>query len=125
VIREDLAWAAGFLDGEGNFRCQLRRNGRGGVLGIHAAQVDRRPLDRLAAILGGAVYGPYKQRVENHSEYYSWSLYRTAKAKEAIALLLPFLSEPKREQAQRALEVRSEYEVAHPGRWARRDGGVL
>jgi hypothetical protein len=54
-----LAWAAGFLDGEGHFgltRWVSRTSGRPShQVVIDAAQVKRAPLDRLAELFGGRV----------------------------------------------------------------------
>lgn len=44
----DLAWAAGFLEGEGSF-------GNSGCPAVTAAQVQKEPIDRLTALFGGSV----------------------------------------------------------------------
>ena len=45
----DIAWAAGFLEGEGSF-------GRNkGLARVKATQVDREPLKRLQALFGGSI----------------------------------------------------------------------
>lgn len=46
----DLHWIAGFLEGEGSFTPHH------GAIRISAAQVQREPLDRLQAIMGGKIY---------------------------------------------------------------------
>lgn len=43
----DLAWAAGFLEGEGSFGCH------GGSTRVSAGQVQKEPLDRLMKLFGG------------------------------------------------------------------------
>lgn len=56
---KDLAWAAGFLEGEGNFRFNR------GSPQVRASQKEREPLDRLLEIFGGRILrdkhpqGPY------------------------------------------------------------------
>lgn len=47
----DLAWVAGFLEGEGSFFAQDGRWPQ-----VSATQVQEEPLSRLAALLGGKVY---------------------------------------------------------------------
>lgn len=97
----ELAWAAGFFDGEGSvfYRGRKRRE-----LALTVAQADRRPLDRFAAAVGvGAVRGPYKQRYKNGKPYYVFSVSAHTRVQAIIALLWKFLSEPKREQARAAL----------------------
>jgi hypothetical protein len=103
VDREELAWAAGFLDGEGHFGRHRRKGARpGGRLAIQVAQQDRRPLDRLQAILGGRVYGPYGPYGQTQP-YFLWYIQGFERTQATIAMLWPFLSEPKRLQARRAL----------------------
>ena len=49
----DLAWAAGFLEGEGCFGYYFHRPGaRNGSLHLNASQKEREPLDRLREIFG-------------------------------------------------------------------------
>lgn len=50
----DLAWAAGFLEGEGSFSRTGRADGTGpSGERVTASQNNREPLDRLAALFGG------------------------------------------------------------------------
>jgi len=93
-----LAWAAGFFDGEGSI--QLRR---GTLLQLYVGQTDPRPLERFAAAVGvGKVNGPYgpyprKGRANTWKPMYAWQV-GGRKAEQVFDLLRPFLSEPKREQ---------------------------
>src|SRR5690349_1350424 len=50
----DLAWAAGFLEGEGSFQ-RTGRPGKAGSMLVSAPQVNAEPLMRLQTILGGRV----------------------------------------------------------------------
>lgn len=94
----ELAWAAGFFDGEGSI--QLRR---GTMLQLYVGQTDPRPLERFAAAVGaGKVrgpYGPYARngKPNNWKPMYAWQL-GGRKAESVFATLRPYLSEPKREQ---------------------------
>lgn len=47
---KDLAWAAGFLEGEGSFGHSYN-----GKLNIEASQKEREPLDRLLRFFGGSL----------------------------------------------------------------------
>lgn len=100
----DLAWAAGFVDGEGCFSMKRRSHGTRFGFRFTVNQIDRRPLDRLAKILGrGVVKGPRISKSAKHSPV--WRL--DISGKHAITiyeLLEPYLSEPKREQAIRVLD---------------------
>lgn len=96
----ELAWAAGFFDGEGH----TRRRGaatRGGGLGVHINQNDRRVLDRFAAAVGRGNVGTYKQA--NGSTMYAYRVH-SRDAAEVLAAIWPWLSEMKRVQAEAALE---------------------
>jgi len=60
--REQLAWAAGFFDGEGCF--SYSQSSGSGCVAI--TQTDRRLLDCFRGIVGfGKVYAPYKNRAED------------------------------------------------------------
>ena len=74
----ELAWAAGFFDGEGCVRwrtCKETRNNRTreyGSFSLQIAQVHREPLDRFAAAVGaGKVYGPYQPKGTRRQAHYS------------------------------------------------------
>lgn len=103
--REELAWAAGFVDGEGHFgfrttgRSATKRHG-GPVFTV--GQVGRETLDRLRDALGfGAVRGPY-DRGKNQPQH-QFGVASFEKTQAAIAMLWTFLSTPKRNQARNAL----------------------
>ncbi len=101
----ELAWAAGFLDGEGNFGCSRlkRKFTTSYVFNITAMQIDRRPLDRLASILGGSVTGPYKSSGLGTKMPYSWTVGGFPRGQAVVAAMWSFMSEPKQEQARLAL----------------------
>lgn len=70
VNREDLAWAAGFFEGEGS----IHRNGNGGSYKISVTQCDKDLLERFQQIVGG--FG--KLRITNlhsHEKRPVWEWY--------------------------------------------------
>jgi|SRR5215469_725774 len=98
----ELAWAAGFFDGEGTvmWRGQSRKE-----LTLTIAQADIRPLIRFAEAVGfPGVRGPYEPRNPNGRLYYVYSVSSHIRVQAVIGMLWKFLSEPKREQATKALE---------------------
>lgn len=102
----DLAWAAGFVDGEGCIQTTVRmrsRNRRDYILGLYVGQVDPRPLYRLSELFGGVVYpkssGPTERR-----PMFMWRVTGST-AEATLRALLPFLL-VKREQADLALQLR-------------------
>ena len=103
----ELAWAAGFFDGEGTTgtECYVPGLGRGAPrlrLALSAPQVDPRPLQRLSAALGVGSLSLRPAR-GNARPIWRWRCNGGA-AERALSALWPYLSEPKREQAMRAVE---------------------
>ena len=102
IDREELAWAAGFFDGEGYIAA---RNGKGVkayrlLMRMNITQKDRRVLDRFAAAVGlGRVYGPY--RGDRHMLQFSCEGFERVQA--IVGMIWAWLSPVKREQARRAL----------------------
>ena len=110
----ELAWAAGFFDGEGSTNISKTRTGW--YLRISIIQNDREVLDRFHKALAGLgkVTGP-NQYSYNKNPWYSYSL-TGSKAHEALNLLFPYLSSVKREQA---LAVIKKIRENAPGVYAR------
>ena len=52
---KDLAWAAGFIEGEGTFTTCDRGPRTNLLLKLSVTQVQREPLDRLARYFGGRI----------------------------------------------------------------------
>ena len=113
IDTHELAWAAGFFDGEGHIRYKRgdRHNERTrytwkNIL-LEVAQKDRRSLDRLQKALGcGKVYGPYRNgAIGSNKEHYAYRfcLCGFYDIKAAIDAIWPWLGEIKREQASIAI----------------------
>lgn len=82
----ELAWAAGFLDGEGHFAIRKQ----GWCPSIEASQVaDRRPIDRLQGILGGVVME--KSRPKLGRPLYRWSLSGAPNIIRVLPMLMLYL----------------------------------
>jgi hypothetical protein len=93
MVETDLAWAAGFLDGEGYFGLR-KQTAAYFVPVIEAAQVaTREPLDKLALLFGGSVNRRSGQRVA-----WTWKLAGAKAVLPALAWLMAYLV-VKREQA--------------------------
>lgn len=99
----ELAWAAGFFDGEGNFRWNQgaprpNRTRTYGTLRAQLAQIDRRVLDRFCGAVGvGKVRGPYLKKGRGNPDYFVYS----ASGREAVHVfnvLEPYLSPIKQAQ---------------------------
>ena len=73
----DIAWAAGFLEGEGCFRWTAPLNQKGKAYGyaeIKASQNERDPLDKLVEIFGGKVRKEIKKEKSSQGYIYTWQV---------------------------------------------------
>lgn len=84
----DIAWAAGFLEGEGSF-C-----GRAGCERISAVQVNQEPIQRLVALFGGRVR-QYKRNHPNWKPVWNWYASGT-RARGIMMTLYPLMSHKRR-----------------------------
>ena len=106
----DIAWAAGFFEGEGSFHSpratKPRLDGtRGRVAVMSISQVQLEPLERFRRFFGGYIY--FRKRKHNKDgrwkDFYVWSLRRT-KAAALTMTFWVFLSERRRAQAKILLD---------------------
>lgn len=111
----ELAWAAGFFDGEGNVRCWVSKKGAVRdpsrvyvYMQVQVYQKTITPLDRFQTALGrvGKIYGPYLTTAGN--EYYKFFA-NGLEGEAAMRLIEPYLSGPKSEQLKQAREVLASY----------------
>ena len=100
----ELAWAAGFFDGEGCIRasCDDRHGYR--YLSLAVSQVELEPLARFQRAVGcGAITGPHTQRQHPNSRpIYRYHLGKRRDILGVLNLLWPYLSGPKKRQAETA-----------------------
>lgn len=94
----DLAWAAGFFDGEGCVQINKKytkyvTKKRGLVrrytysLSVSAGNMDLRPLRKLIDMFGGGIA---EQRTKEGKFYYQWKT-EAKKASSALTLMLPYM----------------------------------
>lgn len=108
--REQLAWAAGFFDGEGSIG--LYKNKRGLMLHMDIGQANPYVLEKFLSVVGlGSVTGPRPRKNPNHSPHWSWDATGFEKCQAVIALLWIWLSPVKRAQAAAALTSAREYYI--------------
>ena len=102
----DLAWAAGFIDGEGCV--SVAKSSRKGQplpyyrADLSASNTVRAPLEKLSSMFGGRIV-TVRASVGNRRTSYAWKTSGTAKTAEVLRLLLPCLLVKKR-QAELVLE---------------------
>jgi hypothetical protein len=99
-VSTELAWAAGFFDGEGSFTTSLDSYGYKHAR-VCVSQNTRELLDRFAVAVGtGKVYGPHSYK---QSCPYMWVANGPVKTRLVFELLDPYLGSVKRAQAERVL----------------------
>lgn len=109
MTEAEVAWAAGFFDGEGctYFSVRAKQKGRQrryGYIGIGIAQTHPEVLERFQKITqAGKVYGPYPGRSKNENEYWRFTAHHND-ALKIIELIQPYLGSVKLAQAEAALE---------------------
>lgn len=110
----ELAWAAGFFDGEGS--CLVRKCGQGGnsrpgyfmpYVVFSLPQTDLRPLQRFQAAVGCGTIADANSRsrvAKGWKPCWRWQAAAARDVAHVIEALWPYLSEPKREQIVAARE---------------------
>ena len=112
ISREEIIWAAGFFDGEGNVHVgTITENGHQyKILRVQVGQTDKQVLNRFQkALFGlGKIYGPYKSNHSNGSLHWQFRSAKFEHSQAIIAALYSFLSPVKQQQAITALRKKSE-----------------
>jgi hypothetical protein len=111
----ELAWAAGFWDGEGCCHVSSRKGCRTMAISLSTSQAfSPEYLIRFQeAVEGlGKVRGPYTNKTSNPNPYWTWTCNRLDDIHRVMEILTPYLSTPKREQYEKAAEKRSA-SIAH------------
>ena len=107
--REELAWVAGFFDGEGccTFKTNGNKNGYERKYAIiTVSQVDPEVLEKCRRITGlGQVGGQYKPKQPNCQPSYRWRIQKFEEVQACIAMIWEWLGTKKREQAKRVLSL--------------------
>lgn len=100
--REQLAWTAGFFDGEGYIH--FRTSEKSDNLMLAVDQVDTRVLERVRHNLRcGNINGPYKGYAAHHQDRYSFRIHGFEQVQQAVCFMWPWLGPVKRAQAKEAL----------------------
>lgn len=104
-----IAWAAGFLEGEGCFRMQRSRSSKTGRVTGHsivilATQVQREPLARLAGLFGGSLHCQEHRPNPNWQPLWRWVL-TGHRAAGLMFSMYSLLSPRRKEQVLAAIDV--------------------
>jgi len=117
-MTEELAWAAGLFDGEGTIG--VRKNGTTEAyrrIGASVGMTERFVVERFAKAVGiGKFYDhSYKQsKYPNAKPVWRWAVHNFEDTKTMVERLWPWLSEPKRAQARKALDAYAAYPHRRP-----------
>ena len=99
--REDLYWAAGFLEGEGCFGSKITANPQHASIAAQASQVNREPLEWLQEIFGGSIRS-YPSGRPRQSPHYTWRVCG-ARARGVVFTLFSLLSKKRQTQVRCSL----------------------
>lgn len=94
----DIAYLAGFLEGEGCFHTNAAKYK---VAQVDAVQVNKEPLEYIRERFGGSLR-PRKAQREGQSDFWVWQV-NGARAREVIRLVYPMLSQRRKTQADVAI----------------------
>ncbi len=116
--RENLAWAGGFLEGEGCISRQgtVDRSKRYGYWALRATSTDLDSLEKLQQILGvGSIYNKKTTNSQyNRKRAWQWTVYRQPEVYATIIAVFSFLCARRRAKAKEAL-----VEMGARGPWKR------
>jgi hypothetical protein len=107
VSDTELAWAAGFFDGEGSIMLKAHRV-RWREIVMSLTQAELTTLTRFRQAVGqGRIHGPYvyKQR----KPHWRWTVEGSDRCGDVLEKLWPYLSGPKRQQAEAVVDRWVEY----------------
>lgn len=90
-----LAWAAGLIEGEGYL--QLTPQNRD--VGIAVTSIDLDVLQKLQAILGGSVCGPYDHGNPKWKPFWRWQIGARPTVRSVLNLILPYLCSRRKAKA--------------------------
>lgn len=115
ICHTELAWAAGFYDGEGSTSSSYKNNYRQISMAINQAG-DPCTLNRFCEAVGnlGTVKGPYfpPSFKAHYQQQWLWSAGKLEHIQQVLCVLWPYLSQPKKDQAHRVV---SRHLVEAPG----------
>lgn len=107
--QEELAWAAGFFDGEGCVGCyaagsQFYKNKEKKYVKVAVANTDKSLLDRFQRIVGfGKVDGPYIRKNSKWLPRYTYRANGINEGTKLFEMLKPYLGDAKRKDFEEAI----------------------
>jgi hypothetical protein len=114
----ELAWLAGWLEGEGSFVVTSGKSPRNDKryprIRINATSTDLDVLEHVKTLAGGRINGPYKSSHAKGRVYYVWTLSTHRQCAPLLRALQPLMVASRRKtQVNKAIEAVETY-VATP-----------
>lgn len=101
----DLAWLAGWLEGEGCFLYYEQTSYSSARLTIESFSTDQDVVERAARITGASVYGRQPRPEPEWSRKFGWRLHLgSEKAADLMREILPHMGERRATQIRKALD---------------------
>lgn len=94
----DEAFAAGLFEGEGTVYADAK-----GYPHARICMTDREPLERMLAICGGRIYGPYPTKRDDWKPIYRWDIWGWDAVEGFYAIVREWLCPRRLEQFRRTL----------------------
>jgi hypothetical protein len=117
VSEIEVAWAAGFFDGEGS--CLYDK--ATGAICLSVSQSDLEPIERFQSALGvGRIFGPYVSGGYGKTRMWRCQVNKQSEVAIAIGKLLPLVSSVKRWQIEDAVEKFTNRDMAELARKRRK-----
>ena len=113
---EELAWVAGFLEGEGFFWIQRSKKGFY-RLGLGVTSTDKDVLERLQHLIPGSrIQGPYKQHGLGTKPHCRWVLGMRGPAVQLLKELRPLMGQRRAARIDELLECHALHPLQVTGR---------
>lgn len=96
----EIAWAAGFFDGEGTTSILSAKRDKWEYVRMGVSQKEIGPLEKFQQ----AVNGLGRIYKVNTRQIYSWNVYKKEDVIEVLNILWPYLYETKKKQALKCFE---------------------
>ena len=95
---QDIAWAAGFIEGEGTFSRRCRGNIS---MTVSVGQVNKEPVQRMLDLFGGSLK-MYTRKPPNAPEFWTWTAHG-ARGRGIALTVYPFLSGKRQSRVRHVL----------------------
>lgn len=117
MTETELAWLAGFLEGEGSFIFHTKPN-KGYITKqfiVQAVSVDEDVVRHAASLCAARVSGPYRYGAEHHQPYYRMMLARRYEVLNLLHSLRPLMGQRRRAQIDSMLQADLDHPRRTPG----------